>query len=217
MNLNSAREPLFRESGGAIGGGPSVEADASVAPRSLRERRRERKCRGKAEHHGGDQPRPPEEGAGDGGSPGTQRQPLLADERRDLVVEEAGYAMARERAMALILAPRSLRVGLCHAKRSMTDVAFVDTNVLIYAHDAASTRSRAEATLRNLWESGIGRLSAQVPQEFCVSVTRRLASPVARATAREFVATDSARVRQPTIPATVTRAIDIADLAKISS
>jgi len=100
----------------------------------------------------------------------------------------------------------------------MTDVVFVDTNILIYAHDAdaASKRSHAEAKLRDLWESGTGRLSVQVLQEFYVNVTRKLASPVARSTAREVVGTYGAWVHEPTTPDTVTRAIDIADLAQIS-
>lgn len=100
----------------------------------------------------------------------------------------------------------------------MIDVVFVDTNILIYAHDAdaASKRSRAEAKLRNLWESRTGRLSVQVLQEFYVNVTRKLANPVARSTAREVVGTYGAWVHEPTTPDTVTRAIDIADLAQIS-
>jgi predicted nucleic acid-binding protein len=100
----------------------------------------------------------------------------------------------------------------------MTDVVFVDTNILIYAHDAdaASKRARAEAKLRDLWESGTGRLSVQVLQEFYVNVTRKLANPVARSTAREVVDAYGAWVHQPTTPDTVTRAIDIADFAQIS-
>lgn len=100
----------------------------------------------------------------------------------------------------------------------MSDVVFVDTNILIHAHDAdaASKRSRAEAKLRNLWESGTGRLSVQVLQEFYVNVTRKLANPIARSTAREVVDTYGAWVHEPTTPDTVTRAIDIADLAQIS-
>jgi hypothetical protein len=41
--------------------------------------------------------------------------------------------------------------------------------------------------LRELWESGGGRMSVQVLQEFYVNVTRRLATPVAISTAREAV------------------------------
>jgi len=46
----------------------------------------------------------------------------------------------------------------------MTGVVFVDSNILIYAHDAdaGAKRSRAADKLQELWESGGGRLSVQV-------------------------------------------------------
>jgi predicted nucleic acid-binding protein len=99
----------------------------------------------------------------------------------------------------------------------MSDVVFVDSNILIYAHDADAgpKRGRAEAILRQLWESGAGRTSVQVLQEFYVNVTRKLAAPVAHMTAREIVSSYGAWVREPTTPAIVVRAIDIAALAKI--
>jgi predicted nucleic acid-binding protein len=99
----------------------------------------------------------------------------------------------------------------------MSDVVFVDSNILIYAHDADAglKRERAVATLRHLWESGSGRLSVQVLQEFYVNVTKKLATPVSRSTAREVVSSYGAWVKEPTTPATVTRAIDIAELAQI--
>src|SRR5438874_9832307 len=53
----------------------------------------------------------------------------------------------------------------------MSEIVFVDTNILIYAHDvdAGAKRSRAAEKLRQLWESGAGRLSVQVLQEFYVN------------------------------------------------
>jgi predicted nucleic acid-binding protein len=50
----------------------------------------------------------------------------------------------------------------------MSDVVFVDSNILVYAHDADAgpKRDRAVKSLRLLWESGAGRLSVQVLQEF---------------------------------------------------
>ena len=69
----------------------------------------------------------------------------------------------------------------------MSAVAFVDTNILIYAHDldAGVKRELAMAQLRELWDSGTGRLSVQVLQEFYVNATQKLATPIARSTARE--------------------------------
>ncbi|HEY1314221.1 MAG TPA: PIN domain-containing protein [Steroidobacteraceae bacterium] len=99
----------------------------------------------------------------------------------------------------------------------MTGVVFVDSNILIYAHDAdaGAKRSRAADKLQELWESGGGRLSVQVLQEFFVNVTRKLSTPVARSTAREVVSNYGTWIREPTTAATVIRAIDIAEMAQI--
>lgn len=99
----------------------------------------------------------------------------------------------------------------------MSDVVFVDSNILIYAHDAdaGAKRDRAIERLRALWESGSGRLSVQVLQEFYVNVTKKLTTSVSRSTAREVVSSYGAWVKEPTTPDTVTRAIDIAELAQI--
>ena len=53
--------------------------------------------------------------------------------------------------------------------------AFVDSNILVYAHDldAGLKRERAAATLCELWDAGTGRLSVQVLQEFYVNATGR--------------------------------------------
>jgi predicted nucleic acid-binding protein len=100
----------------------------------------------------------------------------------------------------------------------MSDVAFVDSDILIYAHDrdASSKRERAAAVLDALWESGDGRLSVQVLQEFFVHATGKLNTLLARTTAREVVQTYAVWVRESTTANTVTRAIDIADLAQLS-
>jgi predicted nucleic acid-binding protein len=100
----------------------------------------------------------------------------------------------------------------------MSGVVFLDTNILIYAHDAdaGSKRVRAEKILRELWDSGAGRLSVQVLQEFYVNTTRKLATPMALMSAREVVSSHGAWVREATTADTVTRAIDVATLAQIS-
>lgn len=100
----------------------------------------------------------------------------------------------------------------------MTAVVFVDTNILIYAHDqdAGVKRERAMAKLRELWDSGAGRLSVQVLQEFYVNATQKLTTPVARSTAREIIKTYGVWIRQPTTVETVTRATELAELARIS-
>jgi predicted nucleic acid-binding protein len=53
---------------------------------------------------------------------------------------------------------------------------FVDTNVLVYARDAAETakQPKAKAWLEHLWRTRTGRLSYQVLAEFYVTVTQKL-------------------------------------------
>ena len=67
---------------------------------------------------------------------------------------------------------------------------FVDTNILVYAHDdsAGVKRDQARSLVEQLWESRDGCLSVQVLQEFFVSVTRKIAKPLDAETAKEIVA-----------------------------
>jgi predicted nucleic acid-binding protein len=69
-------------------------------------------------------------------------------------------------------------------------LTFVDTNVLVYAHDRSETRKQpvAQALLDGLWRDRTGVLSTQVLQEFYVVATRKLDPPMRRAAAREIVA-----------------------------
>lgn len=62
------------------------------------------------------------------------------------------------------------------------NVAFVDSNILIYAHDldTGARREPAATILSELWDAGTGQLSVPILQEFCVNVTQKLATPVAR-------------------------------------
>jgi predicted nucleic acid-binding protein len=98
----------------------------------------------------------------------------------------------------------------------MTDVVFVDTNILIYAHDrdAGEKRVRAAQALERLWDEQTGRVSAQVLQEFYVTVTQKLAT--SHASAREIIRTYTPWVHHPTTPETLLRASEIAELAQLS-
>jgi predicted nucleic acid-binding protein len=75
----------------------------------------------------------------------------------------------------------------------MSAKTFVDTNVLIYAHDADARAKHevAKSVLRELWSQRTGVLSMQVLQEFYVNVTRKIASPLPKADARLVVSTYS--------------------------
>ena len=71
----------------------------------------------------------------------------------------------------------------------MSDKTFVDTNVLIYAHDVDADKKHhiAKAVLQNLWVERTGVLSMQVLQEFYVNVTRKIESPLPKNLARQVV------------------------------
>jgi predicted nucleic acid-binding protein len=71
-----------------------------------------------------------------------------------------------------------------------SNLQFVDTNILVYAHDrsAGEKHVRAQDLLRRLWQSGEGCLSIQVLQEFYVNVTQKVAKPLAASVAARLVA-----------------------------
>jgi predicted nucleic acid-binding protein len=62
----------------------------------------------------------------------------------------------------------------------MADKYFVDTNILIYAHDrdAGLKHDRARQLIEHLWTTGQGVLSTQILQELCVNLRRRVARPL---------------------------------------
>ena len=100
----------------------------------------------------------------------------------------------------------------------MTGRTFVDTNVLIYAHDvdAGAKRQTAQAILRELWSERTGTLSIQVLQEFYVTVTQKLVKPLPRSEARQIVRDYAEWVASPTTAQTVIRASEIAEVWKLS-
>ena len=69
------------------------------------------------------------------------------------------------------------------------DKIFVDTSVLVHAHDLDSglKRAIAEHVLEQLWQDETGVLSTQVLQEFYEALTSGTASPVPRRAARELI------------------------------
>jgi predicted nucleic acid-binding protein len=71
----------------------------------------------------------------------------------------------------------------------MSDRYFVDTNILMYAHDASAgtKHDRAKAVIEELWRARSGVVSTQILQELCVSLRRQAARPVDLKTAREIV------------------------------
>jgi len=71
----------------------------------------------------------------------------------------------------------------------MSAKSFVDTNVLVYAHDTAagSRHQRAKALIDQLWDSGQGVVSTQILQELCFSLQRKLTRPLSALEIRRIV------------------------------
>jgi predicted nucleic acid-binding protein len=72
----------------------------------------------------------------------------------------------------------------------MSDKYFVDTNILMYAHDtsAGAKHERAKALVEDLWRQRSGVVSTQVLQELCVNLRRKAGHPVDLRTMREIIA-----------------------------
>jgi predicted nucleic acid-binding protein len=98
----------------------------------------------------------------------------------------------------------------------MSDKMFVDTNVLIYAHDVDADKKYdiAKKVLRELWSQRTGVLSMQVLQEFYVNVTRKIASPLSKEAAR-LVVNSYAIWCMETTPAEILAAFRIEDESRI--
>jgi predicted nucleic acid-binding protein len=98
----------------------------------------------------------------------------------------------------------------------MNGKTFVDTNILIYAHDldAKEKHTVAKKVLAELWADRSGFLSTQVLQEFYVNVTRKLSRPLLKKHARAVV--DKYTIWcVDTTPAEVAVAFRIEDEARI--
>jgi len=98
----------------------------------------------------------------------------------------------------------------------MSDKAFVDTNVLLYAHDAdaGAKRQIAKEVLGDLWNRRTGVLSMQVLQEFYVNVTRKIPTPLSRDLARLVVSSYTIWCTETT-PAEISVAFRIEDESQI--
>jgi predicted nucleic acid-binding protein len=71
----------------------------------------------------------------------------------------------------------------------MPDKYFVDTNILLYAHDrsAGLKHERARQLIERLWISGEGVLSTQVLQELCLNLRRNIARPLPVEEVRQLI------------------------------
>jgi predicted nucleic acid-binding protein len=71
----------------------------------------------------------------------------------------------------------------------MNDRFFVDTNVLMYAHDssAGEKHERAKQLVEQLWRDRTGVVSTQVLRELAVNLRRKSARPLDVAAVRQVV------------------------------
>jgi predicted nucleic acid-binding protein len=100
----------------------------------------------------------------------------------------------------------------------MSDRIFVDTNVLIYAHDldAGKKYEVAGKLLRDLWENQTGIISTQVMQEFYVNVTRKISKPISPPEARGILSTYAAWQVEIIHPADVVQASEVQERHRLS-
>jgi predicted nucleic acid-binding protein len=100
----------------------------------------------------------------------------------------------------------------------MSDKCFVDTNILVYAHDrsAGVKHQRAQALVEQLWDSGKGALSTQVLQELCINLRRKAGNPLSvdevRLLIRDYAAWDVVT----NTPLSILKALDTETRYKIS-
>lgn len=71
----------------------------------------------------------------------------------------------------------------------MSDKYFVDTNILVYAHDfkQGAKHEKARDLIQKLWDGGNGVLSTQVLQELCANLRRKVARPLSAEGTRKII------------------------------
>ena len=100
----------------------------------------------------------------------------------------------------------------------MSGKYFVDTNILVYAHDrsAGAKHERARKLVEELWESGEGTLSTQVLQEMCINLRRKAGQPLSTEEVRLLVRDYLVWNVVTNTPESVLKALDLEMRYKIS-
>ncbi len=100
----------------------------------------------------------------------------------------------------------------------MRDKVFLDTNILVYAHDdgAPEKKAKAQALILDGLRSGKTVISTQVLSEFYVTVTRKIKIPMSIEQARREIDLLSNMETADVDIATIRRAIDMQDRWKIN-
>ena len=100
----------------------------------------------------------------------------------------------------------------------MSGKFFVDTNILVYAHDRSTgdKHLRAQALMNRLWDSGEGVLSTQVLQELCFNLRRKAARPLPVSEVRLLIRDYATWEVVTNTPSSILHALDIETRYKIS-
>lgn len=100
----------------------------------------------------------------------------------------------------------------------MNDKSFVDTNILVYAHDrsAGVKHQRARMLIEQIWNSGRGVLSTQVLQELCINLRRKVSRPMPVDEVRLLIRDYSTWEVITNTPESVLQALDIETRYKTS-
>jgi len=100
----------------------------------------------------------------------------------------------------------------------MSDKCFVDTNILVYAHDRSTgiKHTRAQLLVELLWNSGNGVLSTQVLQELCINLRRKAGNPLPMDEVRQLIREYSSWEVVTNTPESVLKALDVEVRYKVS-
>lgn len=100
----------------------------------------------------------------------------------------------------------------------MSGKVFLDTNILIYAHDldAGIKHNIALQIVKDLWENKNGVLSTQILQEFYINVTKKIPSPISPLEAREIIRAYLSWNIKENHPMSIIRASEIEEKYRIS-
>lgn len=100
----------------------------------------------------------------------------------------------------------------------MSDRYFVDTNILVYAHDRGSgpRHEIAKELVQKLWQERSGVVSTQVLQELYVNLRRKAARPLGVAAAKRLIEDYLSWTVIVNDGASVLRAVDLEDRTSLS-
>ena len=100
----------------------------------------------------------------------------------------------------------------------MNGKIFIDTNVLIYAHDldAGKKHQIAVKIVKDMWDNRTGVLSTQVLQEFYINVTKKILKTISPMEAREIIRSYMSWEITENTPMSIVRASEIEEKYRIS-